>query len=81
MGKESDQDMKDLVCKCLHACNEGFSAEDKYQAYKLGLRIIQSQGDVELASEEAAFIKRVSAHFMNAGPYGQVVDAVEGGGR
>lgn len=52
-------------------------ADKKYMAHKLCKRIAENPGCVELSTEEATFIKEVSAEVFNAGGYGQIVDAIE----
>lgn len=54
------------------------SAEKKYLAYRLSLRISECPDAVELTTEEAGFIKEVSAEAYSAGAYGRVADLIEG---
>lgn len=53
-------------------------AEKKYLAYRLSLRISTCPDAVELTTEEASFIKEVSAEAYSAGAYGRVADLIEG---
>lgn len=52
------------------------SADEKYMAYKLCNRISKG-GEVEITSEEAAFIVKACSETLTAGAYGQVRDLIE----
>ena len=52
--------------------------EEKYTAYSLSRRIARHPAEVELTTEEASFVKRVSAEQLSAGAYGFVADLIEG---
>lgn len=57
----------------------GMVAQDKkYMAYRLSLRISECPDVVELTTEEASFLKEVSAEAYSAGAYGRVADLIEG---
>lgn len=60
--------------------NAPHNAEEKYMAYKLCNRITAVQGEVELTTEEAAFIVKVCGETLTAGGYGQVRDLIESNG-
>lgn len=51
-------------------------ADEKYKAYRLCNRICQG-GEVEISSEEAAFIVKACSETLTAGAYGQVRDLIE----
>jgi hypothetical protein len=55
------------------------SADEKYLAYKIGKRLFDCNGEIELTVEDAAFLKKVCAAWLVAGAYGQLVDLIEGG--
>lgn len=56
--------------------NTPLNADEKYMAYKLCNRI--NLGDeVEISSEEAAFLVKVCGEYLTAGAYGQVRDLIE----
>lgn len=76
---EEKQLIKDTVCKCLYSCGEGFTADEKYSAYKLNLRLIPSSKELELTLEEASLIKKTAEKSLTAGAYGQIVELIEGG--
>ena len=57
--------------------NTPLTGDEKYAAYKLCNRISANPQDVELSTEEASLIKRLSEEVFNAGPYGQIVDIIE----
>jgi hypothetical protein len=54
------------------------SADEKYLAYRIGKRLLEEGGKIELTLEEAAFLKRIGAVAFRAGAYGQLVDLLEG---
>lgn len=73
------QMIKDLVCKCLYIGCEGISGDEKYNAYKLNIKIRESEGAVDLKSEDITLIKRVCDKCISgAGGYGQIVELLEG---
>ena len=53
------------------------TADEKYLAYKLCNRIAGADGDVELSTDEAAFILRVCADTLKAGAYGQIRNLID----
>ncbi|WP_459187285.1 hypothetical protein ACGE0T_14240 [Parabacteroides sp. APC149_11_2_Y6] len=75
-GEETNQVIKDTVCQCLYSCADGYSAEEKFRAYKLNLLIIPSTGEVELSPEDAALIKRICERSLTAGGYGQIAELI-----
>ena len=78
-GEDSQQSIKDAVCKGLYAAGDGVSADDKMIAYRLNLKIIPATKEVEITTEEASLIKRLCEKTLVAGAYGQIVDLIEGG--
>ncbi|MDR2773931.1 MAG: hypothetical protein LBC19_04170 [Tannerella sp.] len=54
------------------------SAEEKYLAYKIGKRLLEEGGNIDLTVEEAGFIKKVCSFGLRAGAYGQLIDLIEG---
>lgn len=52
--------------------------DEKYTAYSLSRRIAQNPSKVELSTEEASFLKRVSSELLSAGAYGLICDIIEG---
>ena len=79
LPNKEKQQVKDLVCKCLFVGGDGLSADEKYKAYKLHLKIRQSEESVELKSEDISLIKKVCDKCISgAGGYGQIVDLLEG---
>ena len=79
-GNEVGVKMADEIGKVLFnlsASNKApLSADEKYMAYKLCNRIC-ANGEVELNSEECAFIVRICGEYLTAGAYGQVRDLIE----
>lgn len=53
------------------------TAEQKYRAYNLCMRIASNPDSVSLTTEEACLIKDVCSEKMSAGAYGQIVDMIE----
>ena len=70
--------MKDLVCKYLYSCGDGFSADEKYEAYKLLQKINASKGTVDIEDKESLLIKRACEKFLSAGGYGQICELLNG---
>ncbi len=54
--------------------------DDKFKAYCLSQKIVQSNGIVEITTEEACLIKEVCGEGLTAGGYGQVCNIIEKGG-
>lgn len=75
-GEETKQIIKETVCKCLYAAGEGFSADEKFKAYKLNLLIIPAAAEVEISTEDAALIKRICERSLSAGGYGQIAELI-----
>ena len=57
--------------------NMPLSAEEKYMAYKLCNKMTNGE-EVEVSSEEAAFLVKICGEYLTAGAYGQVRDLIEG---
>lgn len=70
--------MKDMVGKYLYSCGEGFSADEKYEAYKLMQKIMASDGIIELEDKDSILIKKACEKFLSAGGYGQIVELLKG---
>lgn len=51
---------------------------EKYQAYILSKRIMETKTPIQLSIEECALIKKVSLAVFSAGVYGQIMDLIEG---
>ena len=79
-GKEIGVMISDEIGKVLFnmstSNNTPLSAEEKYMAYKLCNKVCSD--DVELSTEEAAFIIRAVGEYLTAGAYGQIRDLIEG---
>lgn len=56
---------------------KSLTAEEKYMAYSLCKRIANADGEVEITTEEASFIKKVCASQLSAGAYGFITDIIE----
>lgn len=73
--------MKDEVCLHLFNANQlkgvPLSAEEKYKAYSLCMKISENPESVEMMTEDGTLIKGVCYEKMSAGAYGQVVDVIE----
>lgn len=81
-GKESGNNLGTVLGRNIFffADSPGFQLpyEDKYKAYQLGKRISESDGEIEITTEEATLIKRIASVVLTIGGYGQVVDLIEG---
>lgn len=66
----------DEVCKILFNVGTGNSdkstLDEKFMAYKLCTRIMQSPETVELSVDEAAYIDKTCGERLTAGAYGQL---------
>lgn len=51
--------------------------DDKFKAYCLSRKIIESNGVLDMTTEEACMIKEVCGEALTAGGYGQVYDIIE----
>ena len=51
-------------------------ADDKWRAYKLCNRLMES-GELELTTEEGAFVLNICGQALTAGVYGRVRDLIE----
>lgn len=72
------QYLKDLICAHLFSSGENLSAEEKYEAYKLMVRISPSLNAIEIEDKESVLIKKVCEKKLTAGAYGQVVELLKG---
>lgn len=72
--KEQTITIKDAVCQRLYLSGEGITPDEKYEAYKLMLRIVPSDGAVEIKDKESVLIKKICDKTLTAGAYGQLVD-------
>lgn len=72
------QNLKEAVCIRLFSAGEGFSDEEKWNAYKVMNRIAASDGTVEIEDKESVLIKKICGRTLTAGSYGQLVDALTG---
>ena len=70
--------IKDIVCRYLYLCGDGFTADEKYEAYKLMQKILLSTDKVEIEDKESILIKKACEKFLSAGAYGQIVDLLKG---
>lgn len=76
-GKNIAEQLCLLLFNLNTMCNTPLTGDEKYAAYKLCNRISANPAEVELSTEEASLIKRLSGEVFNAGPYGQIVDIIE----
>lgn len=63
-----------------HGKGSPVARDEKFKAYILCQRIIQSGGKLEITTEEGTFIKEVCGECLTAGGYGQIYELIEGGG-
>ena len=68
-----------LVRQMLYATGEGYTNEEKLNAFDIMCRIGQNSSEVELSSNDIVLIKRIIGSAMVAGAYGQVTKILEGG--
>lgn len=68
---------KSIICPILFSAGEGYTADEKYKAYKI-MRKIEDSDEVELTSEEVTLIKKIIAPQLSVGAYGQIVEILEG---
>lgn len=73
--------MRDLVAQILFSgqfLEKAGKADDagKLAAYRLSLKIANSDGEIDITAEEAVMIKQ-AASVLTAGAYGQIFDLVE----
>lgn len=82
-GKETKEEIAEKVAEALYSAGAipelAIKREDKFRAYKLCRRIMDSNGAVEITSEDATLIKDVCSKFLTAGAYGQIHELIEGG--
>lgn len=71
----------DQVCKTLFNLGTSgrtpVSPDDKYLAYRLCKRISEADGEVEISTEEGAFILKACAETLTAGAYGQLRELID----
>ena len=70
--------MEDLIGKYLYACGDGWSADKKYEAYKLLRKINAAKGGIEIIDKESLLIKEACEKFLSSGAYGQVCELLNG---
>lgn len=56
--------------------NVPLSGDEKYMAYKLCNRLVDS-GETDITAEETVFLLKVCAQKFSAGAYGQIRDLIE----
>ncbi len=80
-GSEAGDMVSVIVAQSLfyHGADKPVSRDDKFKAYKLSQKFINSPEDVELSTEEASFVKEVCGDSLTAGGYGQLCDIIEKG--
>lgn len=80
-GKPLKEKINDELAKALFGFNqfkgEQVTPEQKLMAYRL-FQKLNADGEVEISTEEASFIKHLAAESLLAGAYGQVYDLIEG---
>lgn len=72
------QSLKDIICARLFSAGENLSADEKYEAYKLMVRINPSKAAIEIEDKESILIKKVCEKSLTAGAYGQIVELLNG---
>lgn len=83
-GKETEASLASVLGRNIYYLSDNpnlqLPYEDKYKAYQIGRRILDSdgKGDMEISTEEATLIKRMASVLLTIGGYGQVVDLIEG---
>ncbi len=81
-GQETNVVIADKVAEALYSAGAtpecAIKNDNKFRAYKLCQKIINSDGAIEIESEDATLIKSVCANFLTAGAYGQVHEIIEG---
>lgn len=79
-GKDLELSIADEVGRVLFnvgmSANVPLSAEQKYMAYQLCNRM-QTDGEMELDANEAAFLLKVCGECLTAGAYGQIKDLID----
>ena len=75
------QDIASAVAEALfnYGKDSPVGRDDKFRAYVLCQRIIQSGGILEITTEDGTLIKEVCGECLTAGGYGQVYELIEGG--
>lgn len=72
------QSIKEVVCIRLFSASDGFTEEEKYNAYRLMNRIAASDGAVEIEDKDSVLIKKICEKSLTAGAWGQLVDILKG---
>ena len=72
------QTLKDVVCIRLFSAGDNLSAEEKYEAYKLMVKISPSKSAVEIEDKDSVLIKKICEKSLTAGAYGQLVELLKG---
>lgn len=72
------QSLKDIICARLFSAGENISADEKYEAYKLMVRISPSRAAIEIEDKDSILIKKVCEKGLTAGAYGQIVELLNG---
>lgn len=73
----SIKNVADTICQYLYVAGEGFTAEEKYDAFKLCMRIQADPENVELSTSEGNLIKRTCDKMLVAGAYGQIANLID----
>lgn len=75
--KGNEQLASDVICSRLFGAGEGFTSDEKYEAFKL-MQKISSNEEVDIIDKESILIKKVCDKQLNAGAYGQIVELLNG---
>lgn len=68
-----------MVASILFVGKECKDVDEKMASFNLSQRIYNAKGAIEVATEEAALIKKLVANSLIAGAYAQVVNLLENG--
>ena len=81
-GQETGDLIADKVAEALYSAGAvpeiTIKRSDKFRAYKLCKSIMDNNGILEIASEDASLIKDICSMFFTAGAYGQIHEIIEG---
>lgn len=81
-GKDSNEILSGVLARNIFFLSDSpnyqLPYEDKYKAYQLGKRLADTDGEIEITTEEATMLKRIASVVLTIGGYGQVVDLIEG---
>lgn len=84
-GKEKKKSLRDLVSEALYAAGanqqRNMETSKKLRAYIMLQQIINNRGVLEIETEDATLLKEICGEFYTAGPYGQIYDLIEKGGK